>query len=119
MKTVFGEEGLDRLLRLRNTELEKTYRARTDKAATLKARLMRWRGTRRRRLYGRGARDGQSGDRTFTKSTARSALPHACAPGFAAEELKLFQRVLGESVKIERISYILEGQAAAPIASRR
>jgi predicted ArsR family transcriptional regulator len=35
MKKAFGEEGVDRLLKLRNAELEKTYRAKTDKAPSL------------------------------------------------------------------------------------
>src|SRR5579872_1750076 len=31
MKKAFGEDGLDKLLRLRNLDLEKTYRAKTDR----------------------------------------------------------------------------------------
>jgi predicted ArsR family transcriptional regulator len=39
VKKAFGEDGLDRLLKLRNAELEKTYRAKTDRAHTLKSKL--------------------------------------------------------------------------------
>jgi len=39
MKKAFGEEGLERLLRLRTAEQEKSYRARTDAKPSLKAQL--------------------------------------------------------------------------------
>jgi predicted ArsR family transcriptional regulator len=110
VKTVFGEEGLDRLLRLRNTELEKTYRARTDKAATLKARLDALARIRSAEGYmAEVRRDAQSGDWIFTENHCPICAAARLCTGLCREELKLFQRVLGESVKIERISYILDG----------
>src|SRR6516162_10444929 len=39
MKKAFGEEGLDKLLKLRTAEQEKTYRAETEAKTSLKARL--------------------------------------------------------------------------------
>ena len=39
MKRAFGDEGLDKLLKLRNADLEKNYRTKTDKVETLKAKL--------------------------------------------------------------------------------
>src|SRR5271165_5459414 len=39
MRKAFGEEGLDKLLKLRTTEQEKLYRAETGSKRTLKARL--------------------------------------------------------------------------------
>ena len=86
MKKAFGEDGIDRILKLRTAEQEKTYRAKTDAARSLKAQARcAGRDPQRRRLHGRAApRCARRATGCSSKTTARSAPPPGSAPGCAA-----------------------------------
>lgn len=110
VKKAFGEDGLDRLLKMRNAELEKTYRAKTDKAHSLKAKLDALAKIRNGEGYmAEVRRDPQTGDWLFTENHCPICAAARLCTGLCREELKLFHRVLGDDVKIERVSYILDG----------
>ena len=110
VKKAFGEEGLDRLLRLRNADLEKNYRARTDKAQTLKAKLDALAKIRSAEGYmAEVRRDPETGQWLFVENHCPICAAARLCTGLCREELALFHRVLGKNIKVERLSHILAG----------
>lgn len=110
MKKTFGEEGIDRLLKLRTAEQEKTYRARTDGARSLKTKLDQLAKIRAAEGYmAEVRRDPDSGGWLLVENHCPICAAAALCTGLCREELALFKRVLGPGVKIERISHILAG----------
>ena len=110
MKKAFGEEGLDRLLKLRNADLEKAYRAKTDKARTLKARLDALAKLRSAEGYmAEVRREAETGQWLFVENHCPVCAAARLCTGLCREELALFHRVLGKDVRVERLSHILAG----------
>jgi predicted ArsR family transcriptional regulator len=110
MKKAFGEDGLDRLLKLRNAELEKTYRAKTDRARTLKAKLEALVRIRSAEGYlAEVRRDSETGAWLFVENHCPICAAARLCTGLCREELALFHRVLGKNVRVERLSHILAG----------
>ena len=110
VKKAFGEEGLDKLLRLRNVDLEKTYRAKTDKAQTLKAKLEALAKIRSAEGYmAQVRRDPETGQLLFIENHCPICAAARLCTGLCREELALFHRVLGKDIRIERLSHILAG----------
>ncbi len=110
MKKAFGEEGLDRLLKLRNAELEKMYRAKTDKAHSLKARLEALAAIRSAEGYmAEVKREPQTGHWLLVENHCPVCAAARLCTGLCREELALFHRVLGKDVKVERLTHIIEG----------
>jgi predicted ArsR family transcriptional regulator len=110
MKKAFGEDGLDRLLKLRNAELEKSYRTKTDKAQTLKAKLDALAKIRSAEGYlAEVRRDCEAGTWLFVENHCPICAAARICTGLCREELALFHRVLGRNIKVERLSHILAG----------
>jgi predicted ArsR family transcriptional regulator len=110
VRKAFGEEGLDRLLRLRNADLEKTYRARTDRAQTLKAKLDALAKIRSAEGYmAEVRRDPETGQLLFIENHCPICAAARLCTGLCREELALFHRVLGKNIRVERLSHILAG----------
>lgn len=110
MKKAFGDEGLDKLLRLRNADLERAYRAKTDKASTLKAKLDALARIRNAEGYMvEVRRDPENGDWLFVENHCPICAAARLCSGLCREELALFHSVLGKNVKVERLSHILNG----------
>lgn len=110
VKKAFGEEGLDRLLKLRNGDLEKNYRAKTDKAQTLKAKLDALAKIRSAEGYmAEVRRDPETGQWLFVENHCPICAAARLCTGLCREELALFHRVLGRNIKVERLSHILAG----------
>ncbi len=110
MKKAFGEEGLDRLLKLRNADLEKSYRAKTGKAQTLKARLDALAKLRSAEGYmAEVRREPGTGAWLFVENHCPICAAARLCTGLCREELALFHRVLGKDVRVERLSHILAG----------
>ena len=110
MKKAFGDEGLDRLLKLRNADLEKTYRAKTDRVETLKAKLDALAKLRSAEGYMADVRrEPETGEWLFVENHCPICAAARLCTGICAEELALFHRVLGKDVKIERLSHIVAG----------
>ncbi|MEJ0043602.1 MAG: metalloregulator ArsR/SmtB family transcription factor [Rhizomicrobium sp.] len=110
VRKAFGEEGLDRLLKLRNADLEKAYRVRTDKAATLKAKLDALAKLRSAEGYmAEVRREPETGHWLFVENHCPVCAAARLCTGLCREELALFHRVLGKDIRIERLSHILAG----------
>jgi predicted ArsR family transcriptional regulator len=109
-RKVFGEEGLDRLIRARTAEQEKIYRARTGAARSLKGKLDRLARIRSAEGYmAEVRRDPDGGGWLFVENHCPICAAARLCTGLCREELALFHRVLGKDVKIERLSHILAG----------
>ena len=110
MKKAFGEEGVDKLLKLRNADLEKAYRAKTDKAVTLKAKLDALARIRSAEGYmAEVRREPETGAWLFVENHCPICAAARLCTGLCREELALFHRVLGKDIAVERLSHILAG----------
>jgi predicted ArsR family transcriptional regulator len=109
MKKAFGEDGMDRILKLRTADQEKTYRAKTDPARTLKAKLDQLAKLRSAEGYMAEVRRDSDGGWLFVENHCPICAAARLCTGLCREELALFHRVLGKDVKIERLSHILAG----------
>ena len=110
IKKAFGEEGVDRLLKLRNADLEKTYRAKTDRAQSLRAKLDALARIRSAEGYMADVRrDPETGQWLFVENHCPICSAARLCTGLCREELALFNRVLGKNVRVERVSHILAG----------
>ena len=111
MRKVFGEEGLERLVALRTAEQESTYAPQVSRGKSLRARLDQLARIRSREGYMAEVRnDGLDAWLLQEHHCPIRSAARACS-GICREELKLFQRVLGEEVRVERVSHILAGAA--------
>jgi predicted ArsR family transcriptional regulator len=110
MKRAFGDEGMDRILKLRTTDQEKAYRAKTDAARSLKGKLDQLAKIRTAEGYmAEVRRDDDTGDWLFVENHCPICAAARLCTGLCREELALFRRVLGRDVRVERQSHILAG----------
>lgn len=110
MKKAFGDEGLDRLLKLRTAEQAKAYRAAAGAKTTLKARLDVLAAIRNREGYmAEVRRDANTGGWLFVENHCPICAAATLCTGLCREELVLFGKVLGRDVRVERLLHILEG----------
>jgi predicted ArsR family transcriptional regulator len=108
MRKTFGEDGLDRLLKLRTADQEKTYRARMGEKSSLKARLAALARIRAEEGYmAEVRRDGDGW--LFVENHCPICSAAKFCTGLCREELALFQKILGRDVHVERISHIIAG----------
>jgi predicted ArsR family transcriptional regulator len=110
MRKAFGEEGLDKILKLRTAEQEKNYGARVAEKRSLKARLDTLARIRSQEGYMADVRrDPETGDWLFVENHCPICAAATLCTGLCREELALFNRVLGSDVCVERVSHILAG----------
>jgi len=110
MRKVFGEEGMDKILKLRTAEQEKTYRTKTDGARSLKGKLDQLAKIRSAEGYmAEVRREEETGDWLFVENHCPVCAAARLCTGLCREELALFNRALGKDVKVERLSHILAG----------
>jgi len=110
MKKAFGEKGLDALLKLRTIDQSNVYREAVGKAHTLKGRLEALAAIRSKEGYMAEVRqEPETGTLLFVENHCPICAAAKLCTGLCREELSLFQKVLGGTVKIERISHILAG----------
>jgi predicted ArsR family transcriptional regulator len=120
MKKAFGDSGMDRILELRTAEQERTYRAATESARNLKARLDKLAKIRSAEGYmAEVRRDGE--DFLFVENHCPICAAATLCSGLCREELALFKRVLGPEADVERTSHILAGagRCAYRVTARR
>lgn len=110
MKKAFGDEGMDKILKLRTAEQEKTYRVQTDAKQTLKAKLEALAKLRTQEGYMAEVRkDETTGGWLFVENHCPVCAAARLCTGLCREELALFHRVLGKDVKVERLTHIIAG----------
>jgi predicted ArsR family transcriptional regulator len=110
MKKAFGEDVLDKLLKLRTADQARHYREATTRAHSLKARLEALAAIRSKEGYmAEVRREAETGAWLFVENHCPICAAARFCTGLCREELSLFHKVLGRDVKIERISHILAG----------
>ncbi|HEY6578084.1 MAG TPA: MarR family transcriptional regulator [Rhizomicrobium sp.] len=110
MRKAFGEEGLDRLVALRTAEQERAYAERVNTRTTLRARLDALARQRSEEGYmAEVRREPETGAWLFVENHCPICAAARLCTGLCREELALFQRVLGNDVRVERVSHILAG----------
>jgi predicted ArsR family transcriptional regulator len=109
-RRAFGDEGVERMLKLRTAEQERTYRAQTDSKASLKGKLDALARLREAEGYmAEVRRDPESGGYLLVENHCPIRAAAGACQGLCREELALFQRLLGKAAKVERTSHILAG----------
>jgi len=110
MQKAFGDDGLDRLLKLRTADQERSYRARMGEKTALGARLEALARIRTEEGYMAEAHRDPVGDGwLFVENHCPICAAAKLCTGLCREELALFQRILGRDVRVERVSHIIAG----------
>jgi len=110
VREALGEDSLERLIALRTAEQERMYAPQIAAGASLKSRLQRLAKMRSREGYmAEVKKDGAGAWLLLEHHCPICSAAYACS-SLCREELKLFQRVLGDEVRVERISHILAGE---------
>jgi predicted ArsR family transcriptional regulator len=110
MRSLFGDEGLDRLVALRTAEQERIYRAAIETQPALTDRLDALARLRSDEGYMAEVRpDPETGAWLFVENHCPICAAARLCAGLCREELALFQRLLGAGVQVERVSHILAG----------
>ena len=108
MQTVFGADGLDRIVAQRGTEQKQTYLAAIDGEETLHGRLEALSELRTKEGYMAEVQEDHDGFLFIENHCPICAAARACK-GLCASELELFRSVLGDQAQVERTDHILAG----------
>ncbi len=108
MKQVFGEDGLDKLLRQRAREQIADYKTRLDKQPSLPKKLKALAEIRTEEGYMAEVEKTNGGYLLVENHCPVCSAAAACT-GLCKSELEVFRKSLGRDVKVERIDHILAG----------
>jgi|SRR5579862_5288629 len=111
MRRAFGDVGLDRLIALRTAEQEQTYLRQIAQGESVGSRLDRLAKIRTEEGYMAEVRKDGSDAWLFLENHCPICSAAEVCSTICREELRLFQRVLGNDVLVERTSHILAGAA--------
>lgn len=109
VRKAFGEEGLDRLIALRTAEQERTYLPEVTRGKSLKSRLQHLAKLRSREGYMAEVRKDAADTWLLLEHHCPICSAARACSGICRDELKLFQRLLGKDMHVERVSHILAG----------
>lgn len=108
VRQVFGEDGVDKLISVREAAMLGSYRQALAGAGSLQERLERLMQQRSSEGYmAELRRDGD--DFLFIENHCPICAAAQACMGFCRSELDLFRQVLGEGVRVEREEHILLG----------
>ncbi|MGC5772090.1 helix-turn-helix transcriptional regulator [Paenibacillus pabuli] len=109
MKEAFGNEGLDKLLAVRNKNMQEQYLHFIGDASGIREKLEKLADIRTREGYMAEVKDQEDGSLLFIEKHCPICEAAAVCTGLCKNELQLFNTVLGKDVQIERVEYILAG----------
>jgi predicted ArsR family transcriptional regulator len=109
VKEAFGEAGLARLLDVRTTHQIASYQAFISNPNSLQKRLEALATLRTDEGYMAEIQPLDDGSFLLIENHCPICAAATACTGFCARELEVFQRVLGEEVKIERTEHIVAG----------
>lgn len=109
LRQIYGEEGLDRLIALREQEAEAVYGAELDGAPDIATRLERLAALRSREGYMAEVEEDGTGGWLFIENHCSICAAATACQGFCRSELALFQKVLGPGTVIDRCEHLLSG----------
>jgi predicted ArsR family transcriptional regulator len=108
VRQVFGDEGIDKLVQVRENAMLNVYQQAMPDAPDLKARLERLVDVRSAEGYMAELREDEAGFVFIENHCPICSAAKACM-GFCRSELELFRKVLGEGVQVDREEHILAG----------
>jgi predicted ArsR family transcriptional regulator len=108
LKRAFGDDGLDKLLKLRGRDQVAAYRAKLDRQPSLPKKLQALAEIRTDEGYMAGVEKTAGGYLLVENHCPVCAAAAACT-GLCKLELEVFQKSLGRDVKVERLDHILAG----------
>lgn len=109
MKEAFGTEGLDKLLDVRNKNMQEQYLQHLGDSSGVRERLEKLAEIRTNEGYMAEVKDQDDGSLLFIEKHCPICEAAAVCTGLCKNELHLFKTVLGDNVHIERGEYILAG----------
>lgn len=109
MQQAFGDEGLDQLIESRTKQQITSYRRHLKPADTLEKRVEGLAEIRSREGYMAAAEKGPDGEFLLVENHCPICAAARACSGLCAGELKLFRKVLGKDVEVERTDHILAG----------
>lgn len=108
VRQVFGDEGIDKLVQVRENAMLSVYQQAMQDAPDLKARLERLVDVRSAEGYMAELREDDAGFVFIENHCPICSAAKACM-GFCRSELELFRKVLGQGVQVDREEHILAG----------
>ena len=109
VKTLFGEEGLEKLIGARERSSEAAYARLVDPGLDLAQRVERLALLRDGEGYMASAEAQDDGSILLVENHCPICAAATACQNFCRSELAIFQRVLGSDCKVERSEYLLEG----------
>lgn len=109
MKEAFGNEGLDKLLAVRNKNMQEKYLQHLGDASGVREKLEKLADIRTNEGYMAEIKDQDDGSLLFIEKHCPICEAAAACTGLCKNELHLFATILGDNVHIERVEYILAG----------
>jgi predicted ArsR family transcriptional regulator len=109
MKEAFGNEGMDKLLAVRNKSMQEQYMKYIGDTPDVMERLEKLAEIRTSEGYMAEIKEEDDKSLLFIEKHCPICEAAAACTGLCKNELQLFQHVLGHDVTVERIEYILSG----------
>lgn len=109
LRQIFGEAGMDKLLRLRAEEQTDLYRSEIAPNASLRGQLESLAEIRSREGYMAAVEEAGDGEFLLIENHCPVCAAASVCQGLCALELEVFRAVLGEDVAVERTDHILAG----------
>jgi len=111
VQTLFGDEGMERLISAREQQGEARYTQAMDKANTLRARVKALARLRDEEGYMAEVDAQPDGSFLLTEHHCPICAAATQCQVFCRSELSVFQRTLGPSSRVERVEHLLAGGA--------
>lgn len=109
MKEAFGDEGLEKLLKVHNNKQLADYRSKAPEHYPLKERLQALADARTAEGYMAGIVENSDGSYHFIELHCPICEAATLCTDLCRNELKVFQAVLGEEAEISRAEHIVKG----------
>ncbi|NBN76967.1 ArsR family transcriptional regulator [Microvirga tunisiensis] len=119
LRQLYGEEGLERLIGLREQETETAYRQALAEEPDLAARLDRLAALRNREGYMAEIEGNAADGWLFIENHCSICAAATACQGFCRSELALFRKVLGPEAEVERTEHLLSGDRRCVYRIRR
>lgn len=109
MKEAFGDEGLERLLEVRNRKQIEDYRTKVPRSLPLKEKLLTFAESRTSEGYMADIIEYPDGVFCFIEKHCPICEAAKACSGLCKKEMEMFQSILGDEVEITRGDHILKG----------
>ncbi len=108
IRGTLGDKALEQIIRAREAEIRRAYRAALESARTLRGRVARLAEIRSREGYMAEWREDGEGFLLLENHCPICTAAAACQ-GFCRSELKIFRDALGPDAAVERVEHVLAG----------